>query len=85
MSGFRSTTTITGIRIRMSARTYVKIINIANLALIAKNNNYNRALVRKENDLLKAKAMKRIGNLYSQIISVENLTIADEKDRKSVV
>lgn len=60
----------------------LKIINIANLALIAKNNNYNRALVRKENDLLKAKAMKRIGDLYGQIISIENLTIADEKAQK---
>ena len=30
----------------------------------------------------KSKAMKRIGNLYEQIISVENLRLADEKARR---
>lgn len=35
-----------------------------------------------ESDLFKAKAMKRIGNLFSEIISIENLQIADEKAQK---
>ena len=31
---------------------------------------------------LKAKDMKRLNNLFSQIVSIENLTIADEKAQK---
>jgi RNA-directed DNA polymerase len=36
----------------------------------------------KENDLFKAKAMKRINNLYDRICSIENLRLADTIARK---
>lgn len=36
-----------------------------------------------ESDFFKAKEMKRIGNLYQRIISIENLTEADHKAQKS--
>ena len=35
-----------------------------------------------ENDLLKSKGMKRIGNLYSRICSIENIQLADSIARK---
>lgn len=35
-----------------------------------------------ESDLFKAKAMNRKGNLFNEIISIENLQIADEKAQK---
>jgi len=40
------------------------------------------ALVRNENDPNPSKAMKRIGNLYSKICSIENLMLADSIARK---
>ena len=40
-----------------------------------------RALVPKEKATYKAKAMKRKGNLFTSIISIENLHLADEKAR----
>lgn len=60
-----------------------KILNITDPAHIAKNYNKNRALVVKiKSDLFKAKAMNRKGNLFNDIISIENLQIADEKAQK---
>jgi hypothetical protein len=79
----RTTTTITGIRIRIAAFTYAKILCSANLALMAKKDTLKRALVlNQEDDLLKAKAMKRVNNLFEKICSIENLQLADLKARK---
>ncbi len=38
--------------------------------------------IEKRRRLIKAKAMKRIGDLYKEIISIENLQLADEKAQK---
>ncbi len=58
-------------------------IYITNLADIAKNYRTNKGIgTTMEDAFLKAKEMKRIGNLYSEIISIENLNNADKKAQK---
>ncbi len=58
-------------------------IYITNRANIAKNYRINKGIgTTMEDDFLKAKEMKRIGNLYSKIISIENLNEADIKAQK---
>ena len=45
---------------------------------MAKNNVTKKSIgTERENDLLMSKAMKRIGNLYERICSIENLRLAD--------
>lgn len=44
--------------------------------------NLTGAGIRKENATYKSKGMKRIGNLFNQICSKENLELADKKARK---
>ncbi len=58
-------------------------ISITDLANMAKNYKPNMGVgTDMENDLLKAKQVKRIGNIYHKIISIENLIEADKKAQK---
>ncbi len=87
-SACRTTTTMTGIRIRMSALTYAKCFLQHRPCHLAKNDFFKEGVgilpLSGESDLLKAKAiMKRINNLYQQIISIENLHLADAIARRS--
>lgn len=83
LRAFSSTTTIIGIRIRMSALTYANKFDTTNLANNAKNYKPIKGVGTKlESDFFTSKAMKRIGNLYDKIISIENLTEADKKAQK---
>ena len=74
------------IRMRTSGPTYVFYI----LFLSVKNNGlaswqkkvFKKVLVAQAKTLNRKQSMKRIGNLYDKIISVENLKLADERARK---
>jgi hypothetical protein len=79
--GFSSTTTIIGIRIRMSALTYAKKYKLSQaLPLGKKSRIKSKALVSsRRRRLMKSKAMKRIGNIYDKITSLKNLQDADIK------
>ena len=67
----------------MSVLTYVTFLKSVDLANMAKNNKFNRALVIYiESDLLMQRQMKRIGNLFEKVYSVENLELADSIARK---
>lgn len=73
------------IRIRTTAPSYASegiIKTYVNLAHIAKNNLIKNALVLKRKMSEKKQTMKRYGNLYNKIISLDNLYIADSKARR---
>ena len=80
----RSTITITGTRIRMSVPNEFK--SITDLANTAKNKNSLQRLwylsIDREEDLQNSGKMKRKNNLYSQIISKDNLRRADKTARR---
>lgn len=63
----------------------MQILTVKTLPL-GKNNNYLRVLVGLPEHSLRnqqiSSAMKRIGNLYEKVCSIENLQLADEKARK---
>jgi len=53
------------------------------LANSAKNDTHRKgAGTERESDLIRKQSMKRKGNLYQQICSIENLVLADQKARK---
>lgn len=52
-------------------------VNDTNHATGQKINQFKSALVAKRNSTSKAKAMKRLNNLYEQIYSIDNLMLAD--------
>lgn len=82
---FRSTTTITTTTIRMSALTYADFkLTAQTLPAWQKTTSEDGALVPetiREGDPVK-QSMKRAGNIYGRICSVENLHMADEIARK---
>lgn len=61
----------------------MKILGIADLANTAKNNDKKKGRwYQSGRRPFKSKGMKRIGNLYQKIISIDNLVLADEKAQK---
>jgi len=66
----------------MSRPTYVKTKIAQALPTGQKKSQLLGALVSKEKTTLKYKGMKRYGNLFQQICSIENLEMADAKARK---
>lgn len=78
----RTTTTITITRIRMSVPNYAEYSGMQTLPTWQKTNFLKWDVGSESEDDQNAKAMKRINNLYQQIISIENLTLADQNARK---
>jgi len=61
----------------------MKILGIADLANTAKDNEIKEGRwYQSGRRPFKSKGMKRIGNLYQKIISIDNLVLADEKAQK---
>lgn len=84
-SGFRSTTTTTTTRIRMSVPNLLHTILLQRRPCQQgkKLRIINRALVPiSETDLISKGQMKRINHLYDQIISIDNILLADQIARK---
>jgi retron-type reverse transcriptase len=66
----------------VSSQLCLEIYKSKDLGSCQKINNVNRVLVRFLKIPFNPAKMKRIGNLYDRICSVENLQLADEKARK---
>lgn len=83
LPGFGSTTTIIGIRIRMSALTYALRNTVAGLASWQKITieNLSRWYLRRRR-LTISKAMKRLGNIFESITTLANLQDADRKAQR---
>lgn len=77
-----STTRITTIRIRMSAPAIAKRLEVQTLPPGQKINLKNGALVPRGKATQISKGMRRLNNIYEQIISLDNLRRADIKAQK---
>lgn len=88
MPAFRTRIRITRLRIRMrmSAPSYADFNGVKTLPLGKKQQLFKGVLVGLPEHSLRnqqiSSAMKRIGNLYEKVCSIENLQLADEKARK---